>query len=312
MDKQMLFIIGAAKAGTTTLQSMLNKHPEIYFSPIKEPNHFCTDIKIENFTKEYKRNTFLDTDKYFSEKELKPLQLSFVKRREQYLQLFKDAEQEHKILAEASTSYMFSEIAAHEIYKFNEEAKILVILRNPAERAFSHYLMGLRYGYTTKNFREEIENDQAQKEKGWGISKLYLELGFYYEQLKRYFEIFPKEQIKVVLFDDFSKDPKEVLEEIHSFLCVDAIDFDKVEKENTAVVPKNYKLNSLISKLGIKSILKNLLGEKAQNKLKSGFFKNDDLPELSNEDREYLIEIYKEDIVKTASLIGRNLNHWLV
>jgi hypothetical protein len=130
--------------------------------------------------------------------------------------------------------------------------------------------------------------------------------------LKRYFEIFPKEQIKVVLFDDFSKDPKEVLEEIYSFLCVDAIDFDKVEKENTAVVPKNYKLNSLISKLGIKSVLKSLLGEKAQNKLKSGFFKNDDLPELSNEDREYLIEIYKEDIVKTASLIGRNLNHWLV
>jgi hypothetical protein len=178
MDKQMLFIIGAAKAGTTTLQSMLNKHPEIYFSPIKEPNHFCTDIKIENFTKEYKRNTFLDTDKYFSEKELKPLQLSFVKRREQYLQLFKDAEQEHKILAEASTSYMFSEIAAHEIYKFNEEAKILVILRNPAERAFSHYLMGLRYGYTTKNFREEIENDQAQKKRAGEFLSYILNLDF--------------------------------------------------------------------------------------------------------------------------------------
>lgn len=312
MDKELLFIIGAAKAGTTTLQALLKKHPEIFFSPIKEPNHFCTDIKVEIFSKEYKRNTFLDIDRYFSEAELKPLQLSFVKDRQQYLQLFEAAKPEHKYLAEASTSYMYSEDAANEIFNFNPESKILAILRNPADRAFSHYLMGLRYGYTTKNFREEIESDQAQKEKGWGISKLYLELGFYYEQLNRYFEVFPNEQIKVVLFDDFVKEPTKVLHDIYNFLGLDIIDLDIVEKENTAVVPKNYKLNSLVSKLGIKSFLKNILGDKAQSKLKSGFFKNEDLPGLSNEDRKFLIEIYKEDIVKTASIINRSLDNWLI
>ena len=68
--KPNLFIVGAAKAGTTALVHYLNQHPIIYFSPIKEPHHFSTDIKWEDFREDHKKNTFVDFNKYFKQKVL--------------------------------------------------------------------------------------------------------------------------------------------------------------------------------------------------------------------------------------------------
>ncbi|HIE15665.1 MAG TPA: hypothetical protein EYP69_01950, partial [Bacteroidales bacterium] len=73
-----LFIVGAAKAGTTSLFFQLQKHPDIYFSPLKEPNFFSTDISIDNFSKRYKKRTVFVDEKYFKKQPLTPLQLSFV------------------------------------------------------------------------------------------------------------------------------------------------------------------------------------------------------------------------------------------
>ena len=154
VKKPNFFLVGAAKSGTTTLSKMLEAHPEVYLSPIKEPNYFSKDILPEKFEPVYRKNTFFADKTYFSQKPLKKVHLSFVREEKEYMALFEDAGNE-KAIGECSTSYLYSSEAAEEIRKFQPDAKIIVILRNPVTRAFSHYLMGLRFGYSSLDFRKQ-------------------------------------------------------------------------------------------------------------------------------------------------------------
>ena len=308
--KPNFFIIGAAKAGTTSLYEYLKQHPDIYFSPVKEPNYFSTDIQVAHFSNTYKKNTFLDTEKYFSKKNLEPLQLTFVRIPEHYQRLFENVSSE-KALGEASTSYLYSSVAAENIKSYNSQAKILVILRNPIERAISHYQMALRYGHTRQSFRQAIETDMNKSPKGWGISELYIELGLYYQQLKRYFDLFPAENIKVLLLDDFKEDPQRTVKACQRFLGVKEITPSANEIYNQAQIPRFKFFNKLITESGIKNLLKKLLPGKVQEKLKDQLFSEGEKLDISKEDIEFLKTIYREDIEKTSKLINRDLSAWL-
>lgn len=308
--KANFFIIGAAKSGTTSLYKYLNQHSEIYFSPIKEPNYFSTDIDVSKFSSLYKKNTFLDTDLYFAGKLLPDLQLSFVRKEEYYNRLFEKAEG-FKVIAESSTSYLYSSVAAQNICDYNPNAKILVVLRNPIARCFSHYEMALRYGHTQLGFREALEKDIAKKEKGWGISELFIELGQYFQQLERYYKIFPKEQIKVILFDDFITDPRKVIGDCFAFLNlkVEAVDLSK--KYNEKKLPKNPKLNKLLTRIGAKNLLKQILPQSSQEVLKKVFFKGGNQKYVKS-DFDFLLDIYKDEIKNTALLTQRDLSNWMI
>jgi len=308
--KANFFIVGAAKAGTTSLYKYLSQHTDIYFSSIKEPNYFSTDIDISDFTTLYKRNTFLDTDLYFAGKLLPELQLTFVRNKDYYNRLFEEIE-DKKILAEASTSYLYSENAAQNIMDYNPEAKILVILRNPIERAYSHYQMALRYGHTELGFREALEKDISQIKKGWGVSELFIELGLYYNQLMRYFETFSKDKIKIVLFDDLKSNSNKVLQECFDFLDVEKMEIETDKIYNAKKLPKNPQLNHLLTKIGAKKLIKSFVSESTKNMLAKAFYKNGN-DSISKNDREFLLDIYKDDIKKTANLINRDLSSWLI
>ncbi len=308
--KPNFFIIGAAKAGTTSLHQYLKKHPEIYFSPVKEPNYFSTDIKVAHFSPTYRKNTFLDVEEYFRQPQLTHLQLTFVRKAEHYKRLFKDVSQESAI-GEASTSYLYSKEAAANIKAYRPDAKIIAVLRNPLKRAFSHYQMALRYGHTHLEFEEAIKQDYSRAQKGWGISELFIELGLYYEQLKRYYEVFPSSQIKVLLFDDLVDNPAAVLNECHQFLGVTKQPPASFDLYNQARIPKHKVINKLATKWGLKNLLKTTLPQNLQEKLKSGFFSTSASRQLSNESLQFMESIYKEDIQKTSRLIGRELTFWL-
>ena len=192
MKKPNLFIVGAAKAGTTSIYKYLSEHPDIYMSPIKEPNFFGSDISWEDFRHDYKINTQLDFDKYFSKKKLIHKHIAFIEDINLYMKLFRNGE-DFKILGEASTSYLYSKLAAKEIYKFNPTAKIIIILRDPLERTISHYLMDYSSKkYKTKNILEDLKKDFYSSKKGYGITNLYIDLSLYSEQILRYIKIFPK------------------------------------------------------------------------------------------------------------------------
>jgi len=309
MNKADFFLIGAAKAGTTSLYMHLKQHPDIYTSPVKEPNYFSTDIQPAHFSKTYRKNTFLNTNRYFAQKHLPELQLTFVRNPKHYQMLF-EAAAEYQRKGEGSTSYLYSEVAAANIYAYNPRAKIIAILRNPLERAYSHYLMALKYGHVREDFQTELEKDFNRKTKGWGISELFVELGLYYEQLKRYFMHFSSEQILVLLFEEFRHSPESTLAKCHEFLQVPKLQAAGDHIANEGRVPRAAGFNKLLVDTGLKSVVKALTPNRLQEKLKAIAY-TAKRPAPDARSLEMLRSLYQEDIEKTSTLIQRDLSHWL-
>jgi hypothetical protein len=304
-----LFIIGAAKSGSTSLAHYLGQHPDIFFSPVKETNHFSLEIDKSILSKHYLKHNHTDEDSYFKNQFPQELQLSIIQKPQHYAKLFK-AGQGKKYRAEASVSYMHSPVAAKAIYEYNPNAKIIAILRQPAERAFSHYLMALRFGYTSLAFREAFEKDKNKPTKGWGISELFYELGLYHKQLLRYFELFPRENILVLRFEDLKSNPEKLLRTCFDFLNLNSTDIDTGQVYNPGEVPKNPGFNRLLYKTGLSKAASTVLPKSLIKKVKSRLLKSDK-PTLTQEDKEYLNKLYAEEIEKTAKLTGLDLSHWL-
>ena len=303
-------IIGAAKSGTTSLFQMLGQHPRVFLSPIKEPNYFSDDIRIENFSATYRKNTFLNTERYFAQEALPPLQLSFVRNTAQYQRLFGQAAA-HACKGEASTSYLYSETAARNIYNAQPGMKLIAILRDPADRAFSHYLMALKYGHVRGSFRQALETDIQKKPKGWGRSELFLELGLYGRQLQRYYQTFPENQIHIILYDDFLAQPRRVGEECVHFLGLPLIDINWGQTHaNKAETPRHPFINQLLVRSGLKQGFKKIIPQGLYNAFKRMVYTQTKGHSLAPQDRNWLLGYYKEDIALTAKLTGKNLGHW--
>lgn len=308
------FVAGAAKCGTTSLYHYLKQHPQVYMSPIKEPNHFSTDIQPGNFSPEYKRyekSKNLDVAKYVRGDMRQEQWGAYVHDPEDYRLLFRFADGK-KAIGEISNSYLFSQVAARQIRTALPDSRIIIILRQPADRAFSHYQANLRDGRTTRPFRQEIEYDDAKSIHGWGISHLYYELGLYHDQVKRYLDIFPKHQVKVLLFDDLKKDRQQLLNDLFQFLRIEPqTGIDTSDTYNEAKMPRSAGLINLITQTGLKRKLFRLLPKSRQAGIKSLFFKAEK-PLFRPEDREWMTNRYREEILRLEQLLQRDLHHWLV
>lgn len=305
------FIVGAAKAGTTSLYQNLKQHPEIFLPQIKEVNYFCSDIQVKNFRPDYAKSVTTDIDAWISGGMKHELFHGFLQNEMQYEKIFSGAGSA-KAVGELSNTYLYSQIAAKNIHAQFPQAKIIMFLRNPAERAFSHYAMDFRNGLVKTDFITEFNADRNKTVRGWGSSHLYFELGNYYEQVKRFFDLFPANQIKVFLFDELVNDEDKVFKSICEFIGVNsAFEFDFSEEFNTGAVPKNKMLSALSKQNGLKRFLKNTLSGSFKKNLKKIFFKSATAMKLNDADRNFLIELYKTDVQKTAALIHRDLSAWL-
>jgi len=309
------FIAGAAKSGTTSLYHYLDNHPEVYMSPIKEPNHFCTDIDPADFSAEFKlheKQKNLNLEHYLNSPMHEKHWGYFVQRKQDYEKLFKNRTTE-KAAGEVSNSYLYSAVAASNIRKEIPHAKIVMMLRNPAERAYSHYLANLRDGKTFLSFREELEKDSRKTSKGWGQSYLYLEMGFYCKQVKRYMDQFPAGQLRIYLYDDFVKDAYGIMQDLFAFLGVSQQDRSKfAARYNEARAPKSSRLIYYLSKTGLKKSIFHLLPVAMRKNIKEMFFSKDQPKPMAGEDRKYLQDIYSEDIRCLQQLINRDLSSWLI
>lgn len=217
-QKPNLFLVGAAKAGTTSLAAYLGSHTEIYLSPIKEPNHFNTEVDLGLIREDHRRNTYIDFNSYFSKSKLENIHIAFVQHRENYLNLFREVEQQ-RYLMEASTGYLYSPVAAQNIHAFNSEAKIIIILRHPVERAISHYMMDAARGNVKlEKSLNTIRDDHNATKQGYCITNLYIELSLYYAQVRRFLDTFQPENVLVLNFDTLRKSPTLVLQQVASFL----------------------------------------------------------------------------------------------
>lgn len=163
------FIVGAAKAGTTSLYAYLKHHPQVVFFDMKEP-HFYAGLHPSPSQRH---------------------RIPGVQDRRDYLALFRKASSSVAI-GDASPSYRWSAVAPFRIRDDIPDAKIIVLLRDPVERAFSHYLMDHREGVTDLGFYDALVTDMNRPDKGWGISQLYVEIGMYASPLERYLDVFPR------------------------------------------------------------------------------------------------------------------------
>jgi len=287
-------VIGAAKAGTTSLYYYLRQHPEIFMSHIKEPKFFWLEQREIDLSVE---RTKIQVDEY-------------IDNIEDYKKLFQEVKDE-KAVGEASPVYIAVPETPHRIKHHIPEAKLIALLRNPVDRARSAHSWNIQLG-----IEPLYEFEQAAKEElKPGNWRNYLELGLYNNQLQHYFNTFDKEQLRVYLYEDLRNNPTDMLQDIFEFLGVDSSFVPNMtEKFNVSMVPK-YKLidailrdkNPVIS--NIKKIVPDNFFKKTHKTLNKW---NSTRPRsVSPELRKDLLKYYKQDILQLQDLINRDLSGWL-
>ena len=306
MTMPNFLIIGAQKAGTTSLYQYLDQHPQIYMSPIKEPNFFATEGDIPD----PRRPSVNDI--------------------EAYRELFRGVSHE-KAVGEASPWYLYSQRAPGRIKHHVPDARLIAILRDPVERAYSQFLHFVRDGrepitdFSQALDREEMrvrENLAAGYVTGSrGASGAYIGRGYYYAQLRRYFELFDEDQIKVFLSEDLRDDPTGTLQETFRFLGVDDGFVPVAEKNyNVSGIPKSRLLHTFLTKPhALKRFLRHLkvyLPPELRVHIADNlaYVRNRNFvepPQLPLDARRRLVEVYREDILQLQELIGRDLSGWL-
>lgn len=292
-------LIGAMKSGTTSLYNYLKQHPEIYMSPVKEPRFFALEMEP---------------------KPPGPVRLpgpgfSEVRDIEIYKSLF-DGVTTEKAYGEASPIYIYHPTAPERIHHHIPDVKIIAILRNPTERAFSHYLHICRIGKEPiTSFAEAIATEPQRLKDNWSELWHYRRRGQYGEQLQRYFNLFDRNQIRVYLNEDLKTNSQAVFQDIFQFLGVDdQFEISTAQRHNTArKLPKNKAIHSFLTQQNpLKSLVKPLLPARYRMQLRKQINqKNLAVPTLPQDMREQLVDWYREDILCLQGLIQRDLSAWL-
>lgn len=295
-DLPDFFIIGAAKSGTTSLYHYLDQHPDVYMPTNKEPHWFS---RVP----------------YVPGRGAHP-----VASEEEYSKLFSGRRQE-AAAGDASPSYLWDKGASYRIKEAVPQAKIVAILRNPVERAYSHYLMDVKAGKQDLPFLEALRRDLRTKRKAWGEAGLYVDLGFYVEQLRRYFAVFDQRQIKVFLYEDLTQDPVALLSSLCEFLGVCSNHVSSIRTDlqhNTFSVPKNRVAQSIFRSQIFRSRwaralrAKMLPDNQTRDRLRQAMlFRNARKPPIDREALTFLKDLYREDIHQLQVLLDRDLGRWL-
>lgn len=299
------FIIGAPKAGTTALHATLSQHPDIYLSAVKEPCFFACE----------------------GQPPLAPgpagsyLHHEAVWQPRKYLQLFAGVASERAI-GEASPMYLRSPQAAARIRRDIPHAKIIAILRQPAERAHSHFWHMVQKGLeTVSTFEMALEQESQRRDAGWFSAFYYRANGFYYQQLAAYYDLFPRAQIKVFGYEDWKNHPANFLRDVLRFLEVDDTLVPPVREANLTRLPRSRRFHALAQAATQRGPMPDKLSapsflppQRALASTLDWLNRNVNLvppPPLHTETRQFLTQGYRADILKLEELLGRDLSAWL-
>ncbi len=203
------FLVGAQKAGTSSIYAYLKQHPDIFLPAVKEPHFFSQVVATPSY---------------------QPIFFPSILKETEYLQLYGRAGG-FRAVGDASVSYLWDSHAPRRIWARVPDAKILIVLRDPVERAYSHYLMNVREGVEVLPFYEALLANQCEISSGWGTSRLYIETGLYAAQVERYVELFGRERIQILLFEDLKTNPSCLVRQVAEFLCVDPVPMQTVRTE---------------------------------------------------------------------------------
>lgn len=297
-------VIGAGKSGTTSIDKYLDQHPDVFVPLRKEPNFFG----YETINPEDLSNSPEDLRHYSNS----------VTNLDQYLQIFADA-LPHQKRGETSNTYMYHRDAATRIQHYIPDVKLIAILRHPADRLYSRFMHLARENRVpTKNFSDCLDRASIW----WKRNDLIRE-GFYSLNLTPFFNIFPRENIKVYLYEDLRDEPLRVMQEIYAFIGVDdTFKPDVSLRYNESGLVKNRFLNSIYGQGGwlsrsfqtalpgvYRKLKRNLSLKKKMQALRRKNLEKVDIDPTVR--RALTLEVYHDDIVDLQKLINRDLSHWL-
>ncbi len=252
-------ILGAAKAGTTALYHYLKQHPQIGMSRIKETNY----LALKGDSLDFRGSGDCDYIKRFT-----------VTNQADYFDQFADCSGKLAI-GEASPLYLYSPKAPAEIKSLVPDAKLIAILRDPVDRAYSAFLHLVRDGReTTRDFAKALHLEPTRIADYWEHIWHYVAMGRYADQLARYFALFDRSQIKILLYRDFRIDPLGTLADLQRFLEVDDSFQTDVSTRHNAAMPVEQR------------------------------------PPLNLEARRLIEDTLSEDIFRLEAMLGRDLSHW--
>ena len=293
-------IIGAPKAGTTTLHEMLRQHPQVFVSTVKEPHYLAFPDRRLDF-----RGPGADL----------AMRHFLISEGGRYRRLFEGSEG-NKAVGEASTGYLFLPEAADQIAERLPGVRLIAILRDPVQRAYSQYLHYRRDGMEPlSDFLEACENEPARIRDGWLPGWRYTSAGFYHRHLSRFYQRFEPEQVRVYLYEDLKNDPLGVVRSICRFLEVDpSFRPDLSLRMNVSGMPRHRRIHQFLrAPHPLKDMLKPLVPAERRRRWTNTLrrWNLNRAPSLPIEDRTQLIEWFREDVERLQDMLGRDLSHWL-
>lgn len=290
-------IAGAAKSGTTALYLYLREHPGLFLTEPKEPHYFALAGRRPTFTGPGDDRT---------------INRLAITGRDEYLALYEPAPPS-TLRGEASVSTLYYEQAHRRLHEHNPDVRIICMLRDPADRAFSAYsFMRTRTFEPCTDFEQALDDEQRRIAAGWHHIWHYQAMGRYADQLTRLLEIFPREQVLVILYDDFRQDPVEVLERTYRFLSVDSIPPTVTPEPHRSGEPRIKTLSRVVNTPHpAKQVLARIVPAKARTRIRSAIGRHNVVrssyrPEI----RERLIAGFADDIDRLESLLSVDLSAW--
>ncbi|MCY7408740.1 MAG: sulfotransferase [Chitinophagales bacterium] len=298
--KPNFFVVGAPKSGTTSLYIYLSQHPQVFLPRKKELNYFCFDLHF-NY----------------------PL-LSY----QQFMSYYEEVKNETAI-GEISVWNLFSKDAAQKIFDFNPESKIIIMLRNPVEMMYVLHSNHLYSGNENINDFGEALNEEEIRKRGELIPNnircpyeglQYREVAKYSKQVLQYFKIFGRENVKVILFDDFIGETERSFKEILLFLKVDENFLPELKPYNVSKTTRSKFLKQLITNPPsfIKRIGKIFFPHQTKRrdwlmiKLWKLNSKKLERRKMDERLREKLILEFTPEINELQKVIEKDLSHWLL
>ena len=282
-------VIGAYKAGTTAVDEILRRHPDIHMAAMREPNHFAF-AGGRNPTH--------------------PDAARAVRDYESYLSLFTDAPS-GAVVGEVSPAYMSVPGTAQHLHDALPDARLVAVLRNPVDRAFSDYLMYLRDGRERAPLRDALTEQEVRREAG-SPTGYYVHTGMYAQQLRPFIEAYGRDRLHVLLSEELIGARDETLARLFAFLGVDAdVRVEDSGLVNAGGLPDS-RWTSLLWQLRVRTpgSLKRLVPDGPKQAADAYLRRRLVRRSMSDDERATLERIYAPEIEALESLLDRPLPSW--
>lgn len=279
------FLVGVPKAGTTAVYHALRQHPDVWMSPHKEPKYFA-----------------------------RPEKATPIQTLAQYEQLFTEAGG-RRVVGEASTDYFHHPEAPGRIRAYAPTARAAVVLRDPADRAYSHFAMLVRSGAIAQRPYLEVLHERMW-EGGLSPEAAYgtgVRQSVYADGLRRCIDAFGCDRFRVYLYRDLRVDPAALMADLFEFLGVDPDVHLQVTGRNVSSQPKSAALHRLLRRPnGLRTLATVLLPTSARRTLTAWVHRQNQaaLEPLAPEARAILVSLFRPDIDRVEAILGRDLSHW--